>query len=70
MSWSRSVFSSMVQEVGYDEQTKDLIVTWRNGKKSAYAGVPEEVAIDLSNAPSVGQMINMEIKNRYPHRYV
>lgn len=70
MSWSRPVFSSMVQEVGYDDQTQDLLVTWTNGKRSAYAGVPEELAIELSKAPSVGQMINMEVKPNYRHRYL
>ena len=70
MSWSRPVFSSMVQEVGYDDQTQDLLITWTNGKRSAYSGVPEDLAIELSKAPSVGQMVNMEIKPNYRHRYV
>ena len=48
-----------------------LIVTWAKGRKvSEYAGVPEDVAIRLSKAPSVGQMINQEIKGQFPHRYV
>lgn len=68
--WERPVFSEMAQAVGYDDETQDLIVTWKNGRKSAYSGVPEEVALELSNAPSVGSMINNEIKNQYPHRYV
>lgn len=71
MSWEKSVYSEMVSEVGYDEATSTLFVTWKkSGKKSAYEGVPEEVAVDLSNAPSVGQMLNSEIKPTYPHRYV
>ena len=70
MSWEKSVFSSNVQSVGYDEQTKDLIITWKNGKRSAYNGVPEELADELSRAPSVGTMLNSEIKPNYSHRYV
>lgn len=70
MPWEKPVFSSNVQTVGYDEDNHSLIVTWKNGRKSAYEGVPEEVAVQLSNAPSVGQMINSEIKPNYPHRYV
>lgn len=71
MSWSKPVYSTMVAEVGYDEEAQELIVTWaRSGKRSAYRGVPEELAAQLANAPSVGQMINSEIKPYYAHRYV
>lgn len=70
MSWEKSVFSSNVQSVGYDSETGDLLVTWNNGRRSAYSGVPEGVAIQLSKAPSVGTMLNTEIKPAYPHRYV
>lgn len=69
-SWSVPVFSSMVSEIGYDPAAGELIVTWRNGKRSAYAGVPEGKALELSKAASVGQMINSEIKPVYPHRYL
>ncbi|MFZ3215649.1 MAG: KTSC domain-containing protein [Candidatus Acidiferrales bacterium] len=71
MSWSRTVFSSMVSEVGYDDQAQEMIVTWaKGGKTSAYAGVPEELADTCSRAPSVGSFINSEIKPFYSHRYV
>jgi hypothetical protein len=70
MSWEKAVFSSNVQAIGYDENTKDLIVTWKNGKRSAYNGVPEELADEVSRAPSVGTMLNSDIKPNYPHRYV
>jgi hypothetical protein len=68
--WSKSVFSSMVSEIGYDTDTQELLVTWNNGRTSAYSGVPEGVAEQLSKAPSVGQMINSDIKGAYSHRYV
>lgn len=70
MSWNKSVFSSNVVSVGWDSETSDLLVEWKSGKRSAYAGVTEETALALSTAPSVGQMLNMEIKPNYPHRYV
>jgi KTSC domain len=70
MSWSQSVFSSVVSEVGYDSDTGELLVTWsKSGKVSAYQGVPEDVAQRLANAPSVGQMINDEIKPYFLHSY-
>jgi len=70
MSWSRSVFSSNVSEVGYDSETQELLITWlKSGKTSAYAGVPEDVAEACSRAPSVGQFVNAEVKPFYSHRY-
>lgn len=70
LTWEKQVISDMAQAVGYDEENRDLIITWRNGRRSAYTGVPESVAEQLANAPSVGGMINSDIKNQYPHRYV
>lgn len=69
MSWSKSVYSSNVSEVGYDSDTGELLVTWKSGKTSAYQGVPEDLAEQVSRAPSVGQMLNSEIKPYYSHRY-
>ena len=68
-TWSTPVFSSQVSEIGYDAASGELLVTWKNGRQSAYSGVPEDVALALSKAPSVGQMLNTEIKPIYPHRY-
>lgn len=69
-SWEVSVFSSVCQSVGYDADSASLIVTWKNGRKSAYAGVSEDVAVSLSRAGSVGRMLNDEIKPFYEHRYI
>lgn len=70
MSWSRPVYSSMVSEVGYDDQAQELLITWaKGGRTSAYAGVPEDVAESCARAPSVGQFVNSEIKPFYQHRY-
>lgn len=71
LAWKVPVFSSMVAEVGYDADTKDMIIVWaKGGKTSAYANVPEELALDLSRAASVGQMLTMEVKPYYAHRYI
>jgi hypothetical protein len=70
MSWSQSVFSSMASEIAYDSDTNELLVTWaKSGRVSAYQGVPEDVALRLANAPSVGHMINAEIKPYFSHSY-
>lgn len=58
----------MVSEVGFDDETNELLITWATGKKGAYADVPEELAVKLSNAASVGEMINAEIKPNFKYR--
>ena len=68
-AWQKEVYSSNVSSVGYDPETKELSITWMKGKRSIYSGVPEELAEQLVVAPSVGSMLNAEIKNYYPHRY-
>ena len=70
MSWNQPVYSSHVTEVGYDSDAGELLVTWANGRVSAYAGVTEELAVQIANAPSVGQALNAQVKNVYSHRYV
>jgi hypothetical protein len=70
MSWTKNVFSSHVDQVGYDSDKQELVVTWKNGRVSAYEGVDEATAHQLANAPSVGQMIHNEIKSNYRHRYL
>ncbi len=71
MAWSVPVFSEMVSDVGYDDATGELLVTWKkSGKTSAYSGVSEEFALQLSKAPSVGGVINSEVRYKWPHRYV
>lgn len=68
--WSKPVFSSNATEIGYEEQGSRLLVTWTKGRRSAYSGVPEELALQVANAPSVGSILNTEIKPYFPHEYV
>ena len=70
-SWSKSVYSSRVTTVAWNEDTRMIEVTWaKGGKVSAYGPASEEVALNLANAASVGIMINQEIIPNYPHRYI
>lgn len=69
MSWNKSVYSSMIANVGYDTDAGELLVTFQNGRTAAYAGVSEDTALELSTAPSVGSMFNEQIKGR-SFRYV
>jgi len=68
--WQQQVFSSNVTEIGYREDAKEMTVRWaKSGKLSVYSGVPEELAQQVANAPSVGSILNSDIKPYYPHRY-
>lgn len=69
-TWERSVYSTMVSAIGYDAEREEMLVTWANGRQSAYSGVPEDVALNAANAASVGQFINSEVKPSYAHRYI
>ncbi len=68
-AWEKDVYSSNVSKVGYDPETKELVITWSRGKRSIYSEVPEELAWQLVNAPSVGSMLNSDVKPYYRHRY-
>lgn len=70
MSWSKSVFSSHVETVGYDSDKNEMTVTWKNGRVSAYEGVDEQTALQVANAPSIGQALHNDIKPNYSHRYL
>ena len=62
-AWSKPVFSTMIAEVGWDDETEELLVTFlKNGKTAAYKGFDEGTAELLSRAPSVGQMLLSDIK--------
>lgn len=67
--WEKPVFSSNVSQIAWREQGSEMLVTWLKGKTSVYSGVPEELALQVANAPSVGSILNSDIKPYYQHRY-
>jgi hypothetical protein len=58
-----------VNQIGYREEAQEMTVAWSKGKVSVYSGVPEELALQVANAPSVGSILNSDIKPYYAHRY-
>jgi KTSC domain len=63
MPWMKSVLSDMVDEVGWNEETEEVLVKFKkNGKTAAYKGFDEGTADILSRAGSVGGMFLSEIK--------
>ena len=70
MSWEKSVFSSNVATVGYDDEIQEMVVTFKNGRVYAYEGVDEGTALNVANAPSVGAALNQQVKGQYQHRQI
>lgn len=68
MSWTKSVFSSMVQEISWGDNV--MTITYNNGNTYEYHGVPEDVALEGSKAPSVGQWVDTEVKGKYGYRKI
>ena len=66
----KRVFSSHVNEVGYDPAAQELHVVFDNGKHAVYSGVPAVKGRAVVDAPSVGSALHTEIKGQYAHRYV
>lgn len=64
------VLSSNVDRIGYDADARELLVTWKGGKTSAYSGVPPSLGENAHKNWSVGDFLNGSIKSHYPHRYV
>lgn len=63
MAWMKPVLSEMIAEVGWDDETEELLVTFKKkGRTAAYKGFDEGKAEQLRNAPSVGQIFLNEIK--------
>lgn len=68
--WQKPVLSSNVSEIGYREEPKEMTVAWmKGGRVSVYWPVPEELALQVAHAMSVGSILNSDIKPYYSHRY-
>ena len=62
-----NVKSSLITSVSYDAASKKLTVaTTQNGATYAFAGVPQSVVTELTNAPSKGRFFNQNIRGRFP----
>lgn len=66
----KSVFSDRVSQIGYDADTSELVVIWKNnGRRSIYSGVPSDIADEVMRAPSIGSALNADIIGQFNHRY-
>ena len=58
------VASTQIKAIGYDYETNELYVEFRNGSTYKYLEVPETIYVRLLNAHSVGSVFQ-SIKNQF-----
>lgn len=63
----KSVSSSNIESIGYDEQNQIVYVRFLNGTLYCYNGVPIHDFEGLLNAPSIGSYLHRNYKNVYPY---
>ena len=57
--------SSVIESFLYDEQTQDLNVVFRSGRRYTYKNVPRDIAEGLSAAASAGEFFNTHIRDQF-----
>jgi len=65
-----SVVSSNIVSVGYDPQSETLEVEFQNGAVYQYYNVPKRIYEALMAAPSKGQFLVHQIRDRFPYARV
>lgn len=59
------VESSNINAVGYDQDTKKMVVEFKGGGQYEYTDVPFDVYTDLMDSDSVGQTFHKTIRGKY-----
>ena len=62
---ARSLKSSMIRRVVFDDEAGTLLVCFRSGLRYIYEGVPRAIYDAIGKAASAGQFFNEQIKGRY-----
>lgn len=65
---ARTLSSSMIRRVAFDEEKGTLLVSFRSGLRYVYEGVPRAIYDALGKAASAGRFFNEHIRGRYPCR--
>ena len=66
----RSVQSSMMRGVAYDDAEEKLYIEFQDGRVWEYESVPEEEYQALLSSSSFGSFFHNNIKGQYPSRSV
>lgn len=64
------VTSSNLKAIGYDKDTRVLIVEFLTGGVYEYSNVEESVYVNFLTAPSPGRYFLQEVKNKYEHKKI
>lgn len=64
----RTVSSTMISAIGYDDSTSTLEVTFNNGRTYSYQDVPVDEYVALGDASSVGRYFLDNIRDQYRSR--
>lgn len=64
------VVSSNIHEIGYDNATKTLVVSFHNGSTYEYIEVPPQLVNDFIVASSKGRFLNDKIKGNFKYRKI
>lgn len=65
---ARTLKSSMIHRIVFDEEAQTLQVSFRSGLKYIYEGVPRAIYDALGRAASAGRFFNAHVKGRFPCR--
>lgn len=60
--------SSMIEEVGYDDEVEEFIVKFWNGSTYIYEGVSKSVYDEFLDSDSKGKFLHLKIKDHYSFR--
>ena len=66
----KSVTSSNILSIGYDEESQVLEVEFKYGGIYQYIDVPKDVYDNLMSAPSIGKTFHMSVKQVFAHKKV
>jgi hypothetical protein len=64
------ILSSMIAEIGHDNETRTLRVKFKKGEIWEYSDVPPEEFEQLKKAESVGSHFHKNIRNKYAGKRV
>ncbi|HEU0045773.1 KTSC domain-containing protein [Sphingomonas sp.] len=62
---AKSLQSSLIKRVVFDEEAGTLLVSFRSGLRYIYDGVPRAIYDALGKAASAGRFFNEHVKGRY-----
>lgn len=65
---AKSLSSTMIRRIVFDDEAETLLVTFRSGLRYVYAGVPRAIYDALGKAASAGRVFNEQVRGRYPCR--